>query len=136
MVCKISVAVTTPHVRAELPVPALCFLLSKLPPRAFPFVLYPQEPSSYERQNWFHSSEMWHFAYCHAPGRTGNQIQGRACAVGIGGQKVIALFVNMRKLHLESIKALSPVGLFSWVKSNKFKELILTEKGNWLRTAA
>lgn len=33
----------------------------------------------------------------------------------------------MRKLHLESIKTQSPVGPFSWVKSNKFKELILRE---------
>lgn len=46
----------------------------------------------------------------------------------------MTLFVNMRKIHLESIKTQSPVGPFSWVKSNKFKELILTEKGNWLRT--
>lgn len=46
----------------------------------------------------------------------------------------MTLFVNMRKLHLESIKTQSPMGPFSWVKSNKFKELILTAKGNWLRT--
>lgn len=41
-----------------------------------------------ERENWFHSPKMWHFAYWHAPATTtfGNQIQGRAHAVGIGGQ--------------------------------------------------
>jgi len=55
--------------------------------------------------------------------------------VGIGGQEVIALFVNMRKLHLESIKTWSPMGPFSEA-SNKYKELIHTAKGNWQRAAA